>query len=66
MSNKDDGFIYSSPREGMSINPAHILDVSHFLAMGKMIAGPQTVTIEQLVERQAEAARKQREEDGEA
>jgi hypothetical protein len=65
MSNKDDGFIYSSPREGMS-NPARTLDVSHFLAMGKMIAGPQTVTIEQLVERQAEAARKQREEDGEA
>lgn len=66
MSNKDDGFIHIPAREGMSIKPAQILGVSDFLAMGKAIAGPQTVTIEQLVERQAEAARKQREDDGEA
>lgn len=66
MSNKDDKFVHIPAREGMSINPARFLRAPDFLAMGKMIAGPQTVTIEQLVERQAEAARKQREEDGEA
>lgn len=50
----------------MTIEPSRLLETSDFLAMGKMIAGPQTVTIEQLVERQAEAARKQREKDGKA
>ena len=65
MSVKNNGFIWTSPREGMS-NPVRILDASDFLDMGKKIAGPQTFTIEQLVERQAEAARKQREDDGEA
>lgn len=66
MSTKKSGFVYVPARTGMTIEPSRILKTSDFLAMGKMIAGPQTVTIEQLVERQAEAARKQREKDGKA
>lgn len=64
MSTKKSGFIETPARTGMSNDASRLLETSDFLAMGKMIAGPQTVTIEQLVERQAEAARKQREKGG--